>query len=448
MVKKIMSDMVSKNSSQTESRKTVKRFVSEKEENTKIDERLNKLHLLKKKNDDVAPRVDIEKDAFEGPVGEPHKGHKSLWFVALFAVLVLFLALSSNFSSAKVTITPKSKDFKLEELLSAVRGSVEGPDLSFEIVSMEGSESTNITATTQKDMKTPARGQVLIYNKYGASPQKLSIDTRLEGSNGKIYKTEKEVVIPGMTGDAPGFTKVGVYGYEPGEEYNSGPLDFKVFGFRGTGKYDKFYARSEGDITGGLSGKFYVVSEEEKTKVSSGLTMTLKDNLTKKVLEQVPEDYVLFKDSLIFKEGSSNVSATQKEESAPVSVTGSVFGFLFKESDLVKKVAKIAVPDYNGEEVFIPELQKFILAFGNKDALSVDSKNLNFRLTGTGKVVYKINEDEIAGQLLSRKKDDFKKILAENKNIESAELVLRPVWRTKLPDKLKRIKIIVNYGDK
>lgn len=189
---------------------------------------------------------------------------------------------------------------------SASRGSVDGPDLSFEIVSMEGSENTKITATTQKEMKTAARGQVIIYNKYSASPQKLSVDTRLEGSNGKIYKTDKEVVIPGMTGDTPGFIKVGVYGYEPGEAYNSGPLDFKVFGFRGTGKYDKFYARSEGDITGGMSGNFYVVSDEEKAKVSSGLALTLKDNLTKKVLEQVPEDYLLFKDSLVFREGKSD----------------------------------------------------------------------------------------------------------------------------------------------
>jgi len=443
-----MSDMVSTGHSKTETRKTVRKFVSEKQESDKIDERLNKLHLLKKKVVEE-PRMVAERNSFEEEAPrEPHKSRKTLWFVALCSILVLFLALSSNFSSAKVTITPKTKDFKLEELLSAVRGSVEGPELSYEIVSMEGSESTNITATTQKEMKTPARGQVLIYNKYGASPQKLSIDTRLEGSNGKIYKTEKEVVVPGMTGDTPGFIKVGIYGYEPGEAYNSGPLDFKVFGFRGTGKYDKFYARSEGDITGGMSGKFYVVSEEEKMKVSSGLTMTLKDNLTKKVLEQVPEDYLLFKNSLIFKEGSSNVSATQKEESAPVSVTGSVFGFLFKESDLVKKVAKIAVPDYNGEEIFIPELQNFILTFGNKDALSVDTKNINFRLAGTGKVVYKINEEEVAGQLLGRKKDEFKRILAENKNIESAELVLRPVWRSKLPDKLNRIKIIINYGDK
>jgi hypothetical protein len=93
-------------------------------------------------------------------------------------------------------------------------------------------------------------------------------------------------------------------------------------------------------------------------------------------------------------------------------------------------------------------LKNFNLTFGSKDGLSVDTKNINFKLAGTGKVVYKVNESEIASQLLGRKKDEFKRILAENKNIESAELVLRPVWRTKLPDKLNRIKIIVNYGGK
>ena len=61
---------------------------------------------------------------------------------------------------------------------------------------------------------------------------------------------------------------------------------------------------------------------------------------------------------------------------------------------------------------------------------------------------FPLGAEEVAGQLLGRKKDEFKRILAENKNIESAELVLRPDWRSKLPDKLNRIKIIINYGDK
>lgn len=451
--------MVSRNNLRTENRRVIKKPISEKDlstmsahvgqagEDIKIDERFNKLHLLNKKTPVGIVQTDIQRNSFEKVGKTPTKNHKSLWFVALFAVLALFLALSSNFSSAKVTITPKSKDFKLEELLNATRGSVEGPELSFEIVSMEGSENTIVVATTQKEMKTAARGQVFIYNKYSAAPQKLSVDTRLEGSNGKIYKTDKEVVVPGMNGDVPGSVEVGVYGFEPGEIYNSGPLDFKIFGFRGTGKYDKFYARSVGDIVGGMSGKFYVISEEQKMKVSSDLSLTLKDNLTKKVLEQVPEDYILFEDALIFKEGSSNVSATQKEESAPISVTGSVFGFLFKESALVSKLAKIAITDYDGTEVFIPELNNFNIIFGNKEDLSVDTKNLNFKLAGSGKIVYRIAETDIASQLLGRKKEDFKRILAENKNIENAELILRPLWRTKLPDKLNRIKVIVNYPE-
>ncbi len=445
-----MSDMVSKHSSRPDTRRAVKKNISEKrlspkaEEDLKIEKSFEKLHLVDKKNHNK-PRFNPEENSFEEYESTPSKGHKSLWFVALFAVLALFLAVSSNFSSAKVTITPKSIDFKIDELMSATRGSLEGPELSFELVSMEGTENTTVVGSVQKDMKTEARGKVIIYNKHSASPQKLSIDTRLEGSNGKIYKTDREIVVPGMVGETPGSIEVGIHGFAPGEEYNSGALDFKIFGFRGTSKYDKFYARSVGDITGGMTGKFYVIPDEEKAKIASDLNSTLKGNLTKKVLEQVPADYILFKDSLVFKDGVSNVSSAQKEESASVSTSGSVFGFLFKESVLVKRLAKVAIPEYDGEEVFIPELKDFILTFGNKDSLSVDTQNLNFKLAGSGQVVYRIDENKIASELLGREKDKFKQILAENKNIESAELVLRPVWRNKLPDKIKRIKIIVNY---
>ncbi|MFN4181090.1 MAG: hypothetical protein ACK4FA_00120 [Candidatus Paceibacteria bacterium] len=436
MAKKTMSDMVPRKKA-SQQKPTKNRLLDdtlpkkiERQEIKKIEERFDRLQ-------------------HHTPYHKEGNGsQKTLWFVALVSILVLFLALSSNFSSAKVVVTPKKQQFVMDELLNATRGSKNNTEIPFELVSMEGSESTTLEGTEMKELKVPARGQVVIYNTYSSAPQKLSIDTRLEGSNGKIYKTDKEVVVPGMVGDTPGSVRVGVYGYEPGEAYNTAPLDFKIFGFRGTAKYNKFYARSEGDIAGGMTGSFYIVPETEKIRVESELHKTLEAKLTKKITEQVPEEYVLFKDALIYKPGVSSVSVAQKEEVAPVSVNGVVYGFLFKRADLVAHIAKLAIKDYDGVPVFVPGIENLVFTFGNKENLSPDITNFNFKLSGSGDVVYQLDDLDIAKQLLGRPKSEFKNILAENTRIDSAELVLRPMWQNSLPEKLSKIKITISESQK
>src|SRR3989344_6062534 len=105
---------------------------------------------------------------------------------------------------------------------------------------ISGEESKVVQDTKTKDVIEKAKGTVLIYNNFSSVPQRLDIDTRLEGSNGKIYKTVKKIVVPGMRSSAPGSVEVGIYAAAGGEEYNSGPLDFTIFGFKGTPKYSKF----------------------------------------------------------------------------------------------------------------------------------------------------------------------------------------------------------------
>ena len=176
------------------------------------------------------------------------KGHKyGLWFVAFISIVFFLFALSFLFARAKVTVSPKIKDITLDENLSAVKDSnVDG--LSFDLVVLSGKESKSVFATEEKEISLKGEGTVLIYNAFSSASQRLLIDTRLEGSNGKIYKTKTAVTVPGMSADgAPGQVEANIYGAEAGEEYNSPPLDFKIFGFKGTPKYSKFYARSKGD---------------------------------------------------------------------------------------------------------------------------------------------------------------------------------------------------------
>ncbi|MFA4975537.1 MAG: hypothetical protein WC839_02110 [Candidatus Paceibacterota bacterium] len=377
-----------------------------------------------------------------------NKGFKyRIYFVALISVIFLLFALSFLFSGAKITINPKIKEIPFNENLSAIKN-LNTIDFSFDSVVISGEESKTIQGGEEKDVAIASEGTVLIFNSFSSSPQVLDIDTRLEGSNGKIYKTNKKVIVPGMTKDnKPGSVEVGIYGKEAGEEYNSVPLDFSIVGFKGTPKYSKFYARSNGEITGGLKGKSPVVSSLDKETAVSELKNTLETKLLNKIKDQIPSGFILFKDAIFLKIDDQNISFTpDKDNKMLVNIKGTLYGFLFDEKKLTKKIALDIIDKYDGSEIYIQNIRDLTFSLSNKESISfVDAKNIDFTLSGTPKIVWRVDETKFVADVLGKKKKDFNQILLQYSNIDSAEVVVRPFWKSSFPEKSKSIEVIINY---
>lgn len=372
----------------------------------------------------------------------------TLWFVAIISIVFFLFAFSHLFLKVVVTVNPKIKDVVLNENLSASKGT-NIDVLSFDLIAISGEENKIIQTTEKKDVLEKAQGIVVIYNTFSSATQRLDIDTRLEGSNGKIYKTVKQIVVPGMKGNVPGSIEVGIYAGNAGAEYNSGPLDFTIFGFRGTPKYSKFYARSESEIAGGFKGKVSIISDAEKLTAIADLKTTLQARLFKKVTDQIPNGFVLFKDAVFFNINDNNINfASSGNNMLPIKLKGTLYGLLFDEAKLAKKIAEDKIPEYDGSSVYISNIKDltFSLSNSNKDSiLFVDVENINFNLKGVAKIVWKLDENKLITDLFGKSKKDFNQILAQYPNIDSAELSISPFWRMSLPDKAKDIKVIVNY---
>lgn len=377
-----------------------------------------------------------------------NKGSKyRIYFVALISIVFLLFALSFLFSGAKITINPKIKEIPFNENLSAIKN-LNTVDFSFDSVVISGEESKIIQGGEEKDVATASEGTILIFNSFSSSPQVLDIDTRLEGSNGKIYKTNKKVIVPGMTKDnKPGSVEVGIYAGEVGEEYNSAPLDFNILGFKGTPKYSKFYARSSGEISGGFKGKSPVVSSLDKENALSELKATLQTKLLNKIKDQIPSGFILFKDAVFLKIDDQNISFTpDKDNKMLVNIGGTLYGFLFDEKKLTKKIAEDIIDKYDGSEIYIQNIRDLTFSLSNKESVSfVDAKNIDFTLSGTPKIVWKVDETKFVADILGKKKKDFNQILLQYPNIDSAEVVIRPFWKSSFPEKTKNIEVIVNY---
>ncbi|MEX2052513.1 MAG: hypothetical protein WD991_02355 [Candidatus Paceibacterota bacterium] len=369
-----------------------------------------------------------------------------LWMIAIVAVLFLLFALSFLFSKALIVINPKTEVLALENNFSAIKDpSTAGA--SFDLVIISGQETLNVTAEEEREVRENAQGKVILYNNFGSTPQRLSIDTRLEGSNGKIYKTTREITIPGLKSDnSPGSVEVDIYGAEPGPSYNSEPLDFKIFGFKGTPKYEKFYARSKGPIAGGLIGKLPFVTPALKASTSASLKDTLKAKLFKKISDQTPSGFILFKDAAILNITEESVDYDgAKEGSVPIVVKGTLYGLLLNEEKLTKEIARKAIKDHDGSDVYIVDIAELNFALTDKENISFSNvKNINFSLSGEAKFIWKVNEEEFMDSILGQPKSSFNSILSNYSNIDSADLSLRPFWRMSLPEDPEGLEIIVN----
>lgn len=374
------------------------------------------------------------------------KPRYAIWVVASICLVFLFFALSVLFSRATVTVNPKIKEIVLNENLSASKDSNTN-NLPFDLVVISGEESKTVQATGQKEISQKAKGIVLIYNAFSSSAQILGAGTKLEGSNGKIYTTQAKVIVPGTAKDGkPGSVEVNISGAETGEQYNSAPLDFKIASFNGTKKYSGFYARSKGEIVGGLNGKFPVISDTQKNDVMSELKTTLQAKLAKKVNDQIPSGFILFKDATLLNIEDENAEFASKDKTLPVKIKGTLYGLLFEEKKLTKKIAEGTVENYDGSEVYLSNIRNLTFSMLNKENLSfADLKDISFNLSGATKVVWKFDASKLTADLLGKPKKHFNQILSQYPNIDSADLVLSPIWVRSLPDKTKDIKVIVNY---
>jgi len=414
-------------------KKIKKSVVGKKDELIKITEIDTKFDSLYKK----AKEESLEKNS---------NSKYGLWFVALIAMTFLFFAVSFLFSGAKITINPKIIDLTLNDNFVATKNS-STDSLPFDLVVFSGEDSKEVQGGEEKDTSESAKGVAIFYNSYNSSAQNFDINTRLEGSNGKIYKTKTKTTIPGMSTDGvPGSVEVEIYGSEGGEEYNSGIIDFTILGFKGGTKYSKIIARAKGDITGGFKGKIRQISEIEKINAINDLKISLRDKLFKKATDQIPGGYILFKDAIFVQTDNGNIENASTDGMVSIKLKGTFYGFLFDEKKLTKRIVQNNIEKYKDEDVFIPNLKDFIFSLDNKENISFNDVNeINFNLSGTSKIVWNINSEKLIGDVIGKNKKDFNQILLQYPGIDSAEVVVKPVWRKTFPDKLKDIKVIINY---
>ncbi|MAG12195.1 hypothetical protein CL630_00070 [bacterium] len=386
------------------------------------------------------------------PVQNESDGNSTfiIWGIAAVAILVVLFSIFSLFEKATIKVTPKQQIATINTQLSAQRGTATTGGLVFEIMTLAGEEKKTIPATQVERVDQKSSGKIIVYNNFNSKSQKLVKRTRFETPEGLIYRIRDSVVVPGQktTGGekTPGSIEVTVYADGSGEEYNVGLTDFTIPGFKGSPRFDSFYARSKTPMIGGFSGVVKTVSDKQLESAEQDLASALRGKLIQKASSQKPDSFVLYDDAIFFSldgDGAQAIQTDVNKDEVDVVVSGTLHSIIFNKNTLSQFLANILISNVRSDDnITVQNLDVLEFAVSNKELFSpTENTMLSFVMQGNPHLVWQFDEVKLKQDTLAKSKDEFKEVLANYSSIQKAEVILRPFWRRSFPDVLDKIKI-------
>lgn len=225
-------------------------------------------------------------------------------WTAVVLVAAGFAVPTFAFPKFSVTIYPEVKILAVERTELSATTAITTPDLAAKkipgiIIGVDKTLTQDYPANGKKFISEQAGGTVRLFNAFSSSPQTLVANTRLQDPAGNIFRLKTGIAIPGaeiLEGKiVPTSTVADVIADGPGERYNIGPTEFRIPGFRGTPKYQGFYATSEAAFSGGFEGETKIVLAEDLKQASEDLTRRVIQELQTDLQKKIPagEDFLV-----------------------------------------------------------------------------------------------------------------------------------------------------------
>lgn len=365
------------------------------------------------------------------------------WFLIVILVIIVGYAVSAMFVVATIKITPRQAGVMIDNIFQT---SKTAPVNNLDYGIMTGvrlQASREVPTTGVEKVERKASGRVVIFNEFSTEPQVLVKNTRLSTDDGKIYRIQEAVRVPGMKGGVPGSVEVLAVADKAGDAYNIGQTNFKIPGFIGSPRYDKFYAKTDG-MTGGFIGDVKKISKEDRARAKAEIEKELKEKILAQARAKVPKDFILFDDAAFIKFREVDVSSAtgSNPNMAVITEEAELSGIVFNVEKLATFLAKNVISDFDGSAVTLvnPNNLEFKLVDKeNIDLATVDT--ITFSLKGRAIFLWKLDEALLKDKMLEVKNGDYVSVFSQFTAIERAEIKFSPSWIRSFPKDPKKIKI-------
>ena len=368
--------------------------------------------------------------------------------VVAIAIIGFGFLISALMSGADVTVYPKQKNVTVQASFTAYTDPQVG-DLSYELVTLEADGERQVSATGEELVSERATGNILIYNAFSKSTQRLIKNTRFESPDGLIYRINESVEVPGMTVDesgeiAPGVITAEVFADGTGEQYNISPSKFTIPGLSGTEQFDSMHAESNDVFVGGFEGSKFIINDDELQTAKQALHLELRDALLARIEKERPAGFVLFEDAVTFV-FDSLPSTEYGDELVTIKERARLQVPVFNMSEFATYIAENTVSGFEDAPVLLPD--PFTLTFSYTSATSAISDissetSVEFDLTGQTQIVWDFDKESLQNDLVGLSKTALPSVLSGYPAITRAEAVIRPFWKRAFPDNASGIEII------
>jgi len=365
--------------------------------------------------------------------------------VSFVGIGVLLLATAMYLILPKANIKLSLKETPIKVAIPvAISKNISSPDFANGIIPGQyfllSKAGSKIIEKSNESGNSPLKtgGFIYIYNAYSAAPQKLVAQTRFETKDGKIFRVQNPVIIPGakMSGAKliPSSIKAEVISDAAGKEYQIGPSYFTIPGFKGSPKYAGFYAESTESMISILNSSTAKSQEIEKTK----------EDLKNELASELKNDTLnTFKDSdLKLINGASTVKIDDfKADSQVVSMKITWQAIFFKEKNFR------ALIDYSVSNKY-PDLKNFNFkdAITYPQATKSDFKKgeifFTFELDKTN--AFAVDLAGLKKELTGLDENGMRNIISNKNFINSATISLWPFWVKQAPGNPDKINITLD----
>ena len=289
-----------------------------------------------------------------------------------------------------------------------------------------------------KFIRERAQGKVKIFNAYSSSPQTLVAGTRLQDSSGNVFRLNNGIIIPGA-GVAEGkivptSIVTDVAADAPGERYNIGPTEFRIPGFRGTPKYQGFYAKSETAFQNGFEGQAKIILADDLKRASEDITQRLVETLRSELSAKIPSG----QDFLVPAGGRETAvldftspKAGERFDRFPVSARGRGKLFIIRRSQLwgILSPSLLPTPPAPDTTVELTNLPGLVVG----EAKFTGASDLNFAISGHLGYYQAVDTESIRRALRTTTPQKAEVYLKSRSEIESFRIKRFPGWLWFIP---------------
>lgn len=402
----------------------------------------------------VTEKPPVDEDASAIVIKDGNKTKKKNYFVLVSVAAVLIVSLfglGALLTKTTVTVFPVYSEPVVNAEFTAYPDRREGA-LGYEIITLEESSEKQVAASGEEYVETVAKGFIEIV-KTTTGSEKIVKNTRFRSPDGKVFRIQEPVVVPGAIKDStgnlvPGTIRAEVVADAAGQEYNlPANTKFDVPGFKESNLselYNSIHAVNRDPISGGFKGKKFIINDNELSTAKQSLELELRDKLLARINNEKPAGFIAFPASVAFT--YEDLPTVQYGDNLVTIKEKAVLQMpLFKQDDFANFLAKETIATYNREPVHI--VDPSVLQFNYSDQL-ISSQNLanqtslTFKISGKPTIVWNFDAEQLQRDLAGKSNTALDQVLTAYPGIDRARATAKPFWKRTFPDNPKEVIII------